>query len=85
MRVHVTHHAQANMDLMGVSSDQVRVALLDPETTYPADPKHGPNRFFACRDSIAVVYAPDGAKLLSAITVLWRGNSTNYEPWVRGG
>lgn len=52
----IRHHAQKRANEMGVSDEDVRACVLDPEVSYPSHKSYGENNWVAQRGEIAVAY-----------------------------
>lgn len=64
---------------MGLTESEIDEIAKDPDLTYPADARHGPDRTMHQRGRLCSVHGRDG----TVITFLWSGRATRYEPWAR--
>jgi hypothetical protein len=64
---------------MCLTATEIERVANDPDLTYPADSRHGPNRQMRQKGRLCAVHGSDDI----VITFLWSGNATQYAEWSR--
>ena len=66
----ICRHAQLRRKEMGLTEDQVRLAVDEPDMVYPASHRHPGDRTCYQRGNIVVVFDNEREQI---VTVLWHG------------